>query len=231
MRSTPWPNDTLRTVNEARVPPRCMPITTPSKIWMRSLSPSRTFTCTRTVSPDLHRRPLGQLRFFHQLNRAHVSLLYARAAFSSRSICRSSSSKLASSSRSGRRSSVRAQRFPLPPAPNLRVVARQQHVGHASALRRSGHFTRRPRVLRKIEQPAAERILHHRLLVADHARHEAARPRRGSPAPAARRRSARSRRSTAPRSRARARARRTLRSGRTAARRARGRSAAAPRPA
>src|SRR3954468_7649 len=52
MRSTPCPNDTLRTVNEARVPPRCRPMTMPSKIWMRSLSPSRTFTCTRTVSPD-----------------------------------------------------------------------------------------------------------------------------------------------------------------------------------
>src|SRR5438093_9104523 len=52
MRSTPWPNDTLRTVNDARVPPRWTPMTTPSKIWMRSLSPSRTFTWTRTVSPD-----------------------------------------------------------------------------------------------------------------------------------------------------------------------------------
>src|SRR4051812_735066 len=52
MRSTPCPNDTLRTVNDARVPPRWSPMTTPSKIWMRSLSPSRTFTCTRTVSPD-----------------------------------------------------------------------------------------------------------------------------------------------------------------------------------
>src|SRR4029453_13578257 len=52
MRSTPWPKETLRTVNDARRPPRCMPITMPSKIWMRSLSPSRTFTCTRTVSPD-----------------------------------------------------------------------------------------------------------------------------------------------------------------------------------
>ena len=30
MRSTPWPNDTLRTVNDARVPPRCTPMTTPS---------------------------------------------------------------------------------------------------------------------------------------------------------------------------------------------------------
>src|SRR5687767_6111732 len=51
IRSTPWPNDTLRTVNDARTPPRCMPMTIPSNTWMRSLSPSRTFTCTFTVSP------------------------------------------------------------------------------------------------------------------------------------------------------------------------------------
>ena len=70
MRSTPWPNDTLRTVNVARVPPRCMPMTMPSNTWMRSLSPSRTFTCTRTVSPGLHRRPLGQLRLLDDFNRA-----------------------------------------------------------------------------------------------------------------------------------------------------------------
>src|SRR5262245_34300685 len=30
IRSTPWPNDTLRTVNVARAPPRCIPITMPS---------------------------------------------------------------------------------------------------------------------------------------------------------------------------------------------------------
>ena len=40
---------------------------------------------------------------------------------------------------------------------------------------RSRQF-RRPRVVRKIEQPAAERIVGHRLLVADHARHQ---PRNG----------------------------------------------------
>ncbi len=51
MRSTPCPNDTLRTVNEARAPPRCIPMTMPSKIWMRSLSPSRTFTCTARCRP------------------------------------------------------------------------------------------------------------------------------------------------------------------------------------
>src|SRR5690606_29194380 len=51
IRSTPWPNETLRTVMDARVPPRCIPMTRPSNTWMRSLSPSRTLTCTLTVSP------------------------------------------------------------------------------------------------------------------------------------------------------------------------------------
>src|SRR6185295_555867 len=162
MRSTPWPNDTLRTVNEALVPPRCRPITTPSKIWMRSLSPSRTLTCTLTVSP---------------------ALIAGRSAS-----CDFSTSSIAPMSRSfkvlqhlsffvvqtGFVQQIRppferpAERFPFPPAPNLRVIARQQHVGHAER----GDF-RRPRELRKIQQPAAERILHDRLLVADHARHEA----------------------------------------------------------
>src|SRR5688572_32620263 len=49
--STPWPIDSLRTVNAARTPTRCMPITMPSNTWILSLSPSRTLTCTFTVSP------------------------------------------------------------------------------------------------------------------------------------------------------------------------------------
>ena len=76
MRSTPWPNDTLRTVNEARVPPRCMPMTMPSKIWMRSLSPSRTFTCTRTVSPDFIAGRSVICDFSTSLNRAHCSVSF-----------------------------------------------------------------------------------------------------------------------------------------------------------
>src|SRR5258706_7710782 len=55
MRSTPCPNDTFRTVNDARAPPRCRPMMIPSQIWMCSLSPSRTLTCTRPGSPDFIR--------------------------------------------------------------------------------------------------------------------------------------------------------------------------------
>src|SRR6058998_803643 len=53
MRSTPTPYDVLRTVNVSRLAPPLRPMTVPSKTWMRSLSPSTTRTCTRTVSPGL----------------------------------------------------------------------------------------------------------------------------------------------------------------------------------
>src|SRR5213593_2882379 len=53
VRSTPTPYDVLRTVNISRLPPPLRRITVPSKTWMRSLSPSTTRTCTRTVSPGL----------------------------------------------------------------------------------------------------------------------------------------------------------------------------------
>ena len=142
------------------------------------------------------------------------------APSSSAASARSSSSSVASSIRSGRRSSVRLSASAFPPAPDLRVIARQQHVRARCSV---APISARPRVLRKVQQPAAERILRHRLLVADHARHEPRDRVDDRPAPAARRRSARSRRSTAPRS-TRSRTRSSNpRSARTAARRARSR--------
>src|SRR5438270_8698729 len=51
MRSTPTPYETLRTVKVELRCPRFLRMTTPSKIWMRSLWPSLIFVCTRTVSP------------------------------------------------------------------------------------------------------------------------------------------------------------------------------------
>src|SRR6266705_3582577 len=51
MRSTPTPYETFRTVKVELRWPRLLRMTTPSKIWMRSLSPSLIFVCTRTVSP------------------------------------------------------------------------------------------------------------------------------------------------------------------------------------
>src|SRR5262245_23981649 len=51
LRSTPSPPTILRTVNSSRVPLPRRAMTTPLKIWIRSLSPSRMRVWTFTVSP------------------------------------------------------------------------------------------------------------------------------------------------------------------------------------
>src|SRR5213593_945159 len=51
IRSTPYPKETFRTVNVEETPLRLVATTTPSKTWMRYLSPSWILTWTRTVSP------------------------------------------------------------------------------------------------------------------------------------------------------------------------------------
>src|SRR5206468_9385069 len=107
-------------------------MTTPSKIWMRSLSPSRTLTCTRTVSPDL------------------IAGRSASCCFSTRSIaliaapflqaCHSAISQFAQDlflffvqigrgQQVGPPSQRAAHGFALAPAPDLGVVPREQHVG------------------------------------------------------------------------------------------------------
>src|SRR6266540_3628093 len=51
IRSTPTPAEILRTVNVSLMPPPRRAMQMPSNAWRRSLSPSRTRTITRTVSP------------------------------------------------------------------------------------------------------------------------------------------------------------------------------------
>src|SRR5215470_19303871 len=120
MRSTPWPNETLRTVNDARVPPRCMPMTTPSKIWMRSLSPSRTRTWTLTVSPAFIAGRSASCDFSTSSIAPMSQLLQYLQLFFVQS--RLGQQIRPPFERAG-------QRLALPPPPNLRVVPRQQHVG------------------------------------------------------------------------------------------------------
>src|SRR5438105_1839433 len=55
VRSTPTPNDCLRTVNVSRTPLPWRLITIPSKTWTRRRWPSITWKWTRTVSPALKR--------------------------------------------------------------------------------------------------------------------------------------------------------------------------------
>src|SRR5438034_766637 len=128
MRSTPWPNDTLRTVNVPRVPPRCIPMTTPSKIWMRSLSPSRTFTCTRTVSPDFIAGRSASCDCSTNSMAPIISLLLTPRDELAQNL-------LLFLVQLGSRQQIRparqrpAHRFALPPAADVAMVARQEHVG------------------------------------------------------------------------------------------------------
>src|SRR4051812_27432485 len=174
MRSTPCPNDTLRTVKEARVPPRWRPMTTPSKIWMRSLSPSRTLTCTRTVSPDfIAGRSVNCV--FSTSSMALMFLLLQLPQNCPLFIVERCHVQQVGPPRESPR-----DRFPLAPAPDRGVIARQQPLGPPHALDRRSfdgvwRLLRRRRhlgracVLRKIQQSPVERIVHHRLLIADHA--------------------------------------------------------------
>ena len=51
VRSTPTPEEILRTVKVSEIPPPRRLITTPSNTWIRSREPSTIRTCTRKVSP------------------------------------------------------------------------------------------------------------------------------------------------------------------------------------
>src|SRR6187399_1531546 len=144
MRSTPCPKDTFRTVNDARTPPRCMPMMMPSNTWMRSLSPSRTLTCTFTVSPacicgrsvmcDFSTTSIapmgGSLLRFHQLSQDF--LLFHVEFRIHQQIGPSYQRQL--------------ERLTLPPPANLAMVARYQHIRHFP-LSKLG----RPGVVRVIE--------------------------------------------------------------------------------
>src|SRR5918995_1097685 len=55
VRSTPTPNDCLRTVKVSRAPAPWRLITIPSNTWIRRRCPSITWKWTRTVSPALNR--------------------------------------------------------------------------------------------------------------------------------------------------------------------------------
>src|SRR5688500_6601534 len=174
MRSTPWPNDTLRTVNVARAPPRCIPITMPSKTWMRSLSPSRTFTWTRTVSPA---RMSG--RFVRCVcsivSIAFITVLLGRPwrppvfeVFPPRVQPLAIRRVQVGAGQQIRPPRQRAaQPFAPPPFVDLGMMPREEHLRHRLA---APH--RRPGVVRVIEQPAAERIRRHRRRVPDYAGHE-----------------------------------------------------------
>src|SRR5438094_4584099 len=190
MRSTPTPYDTLRTVNVELSWPRFRRMTTPSKIWMRSLSPSLIFVCTRTVSPTRNAgtwpRASG-LTFFCSTS----SIAFARifAPLLRTCLCRVSYCSLKTKESSsffsleepqvlGRQAQLleqvgaallRAQER-LAPAPSrdAGVVPAEQRLRYPRAAELG-----RPGVLRPLQHHLpGERLALGALLVAQHARHE-----------------------------------------------------------
>src|SRR3954449_6539211 len=130
MGSTPWPNDTLRTVKDARVPPRCMPMTTPSNTWMRSLSPSRTLTCTLTVSPDFIAGRSANCAF--SINSiALITRSFYLSQQPPRCVLPTRRVQQIGPPRQGP-----AQRLALAPFPDLDMVARDQPLGDPERLER-----------------------------------------------------------------------------------------------
>src|SRR5512139_4100706 len=142
-------------------------MTIPSNTWMRSLSPSRTLTCTRTVSPDLISgrstvcicstvsiAPIfGSL--LPLLNQLANDVALLGIEFGSPQQFRPPLERA-------------PKRLAAPPAPDLAVVPRQQDSRHLLVPELG-----RPRVLGKVEQPSRKRVCPHRLPIANHPRNEA----------------------------------------------------------
>src|ERR1051325_819972 len=155
-----------RTVNVSFKPRPRRPITTPEKIWMRSLSPSTTLVWTRTESPTL--------KSVLSLRNCSPSILSSNAWFINQfsvssfqfSVPEHLKLKTSPAAEQIRPSFLRAlPRLFHPPLRNLRVVAGDQHVGNFH----SAKF-RRTRPLRIFESDAgAEGFLLRTLVVAQHA--------------------------------------------------------------
>src|SRR5688500_2675254 len=157
MRSTPCPNETFRTVNDARTPPRRRLMITPSKIWMRSLSPSLTRTCTRTVSPAFIRGrsiscPFSMTSMAPML--LTPILLFPRARpFQLAQHLLFFLVERRPGDEFGSLVDGALERLPPAPPPNLAVVAGHEHVRHAMAAK-----LRRSREVRIVEKPSRKRI-------------------------------------------------------------------------
>src|SRR5260370_22494586 len=176
VRSTPTPYEMRRTVNEARAPSPRFLMTLPSTPCARPCAPSPSFTCTRPVSPGPNpwrsfrscaastSRIASMTRIPFSLERGGLELLGRLAAlesFHDRALLGREPRGL---------QQVRArpprppQRLHAAPARDARVVPRQEHRRHARAPELLG-----PRVLRRLEEPARERLALRGALRAEHA--------------------------------------------------------------
>src|SRR3989454_4848190 len=117
IRSTPTPAEILRTVNVALIPAPRRPMHTPSNACRRSLSPSRTRTITRTVSPGA--------KAGRSVRSPSRSIALSR--------CIRSSSFLIPGPQVGPPLAGQALGFRRPPRRDLFVVAAQQYRRHVQA--------------------------------------------------------------------------------------------------
>src|SRR5690349_12803013 len=147
-----------RTVNEARAPSPRLRMSTPSKTWSRSFSPSMTFTCTRTVSPGA--KPCRSF-FSAPASTSRIASMACPlsdvgdglAPFESLHESLLVRAQLGMPQQVGPTAPRPPQRLRATPPRDARVIARQQHGGHALAAKLF-----RPRVLRRLQQSARERL-------------------------------------------------------------------------
>src|SRR5690242_16748259 len=135
-----------RTVNISFKPRPRLPITTPVKIWIRSLSPSTTLVCTRTVSPTP--------KFAGFLRNCSDSILSSIAWFIKSLLWWRLGAATTDCFEVGQvRSSFERPLLRLfaPPLFDLRVISREQNIRHLHAAKLGW-----PRVLRIFQQSATE---------------------------------------------------------------------------
>src|SRR5262245_54342354 len=191
MRSTPWPNEILRTVTVARAPLPRSPITTPSKTCTRSRSVSLAFepfvplesslivvsltrTCTRTVSPaESAGRPFFRSEA-SMLSMGFIVLFLFLYGFQGDGsglvfdlaqepeVLRRQPRAL---EEVGPAVARRAEGLAAAPAADLLMVPREQDLGRAPAPRDRGAS-----VVGMVQDPVGEGVRARRLLVAERAR-------------------------------------------------------------
>src|SRR5204863_4511 len=149
------PYEMRRTVKDARPPSPRLRMTMPSKSCVRSFSPSITRTCTRTVSPGT--KPWRSFLSCPASTSRIASMTVVLQIVGSRPPFESLHQRPLVRRQPRLREEVRPpsprqpQRLSPPPPRDARVIARQQHRGHARAQELLG-----PRVLRRLQEPARE---------------------------------------------------------------------------
>src|SRR6185503_5448894 len=164
VRSTPSPEEILRTMNEELRPLLRLAITMPSKACERLRSPSTTLTLTITVSPGEKSGISRFRRLISSCSRVLIRSIASPLLFPLELVQQLPFlvAQLPCLQQVRPSQPGPAQRLLQPPAPDVLVVPGQQHLRHLQARMRL-----RSRVLRAVEQPVGKRLFHRRGFVAE----------------------------------------------------------------